>query len=376
MAHFEAQRRRLPSLDGWRAVAIALVLLSHFEAARGFPTPSWWSLAFQGELGVRMFFVISGLLITYLLLIEADRSGRVSLRSFYTRRALRILPVYFLYLGVVATLAIAGLYADTTTAWIGSLTFTRNLMGRTESLTGHYWSLAVEEQFYLIWPVTLVVLGLWRRPRVAAVLLLIPIVACPILRTGIVQAHWPNPFIARGLNVFSIAVHADSLAVGCLGAFIFWRCRDRLTRLASRTTLSGALIVFVVAAASERRVGAAEPLLPLIESLAILCVMYVTIERRRGGLYRLLNAKPIVWLGVLSYSLYVWQTLFLSYAAGPTLSSLAVYDWRVWWLAALVCACASYYIVERPILAVRDKLRDQVNRSPVTPMLQQDVAHP
>src|SRR3954467_5480457 len=101
MPHLESKWPRLPSLDGWRAVAIALVVLSHFEAARGFPAPSWWSLAFQGNLGVRMFFVISGLLITYLLLIEADRSGRVSLRAFYMRRALRILPVYFLYLGVV-----------------------------------------------------------------------------------------------------------------------------------------------------------------------------------------------------------------------------------------------------------------------------------
>src|SRR6185437_12133635 len=84
------QPARLPSLDGWRAVAIALVLLSHFTATRGFTPPPWWDRVFQGNLGVRIFFVISGLLITYLLLLEADRRGRPSLRSFYTRRVLRI----------------------------------------------------------------------------------------------------------------------------------------------------------------------------------------------------------------------------------------------------------------------------------------------
>src|ERR1051325_1541143 len=80
------QPARLPSLDGWRAVAIALVVLSHFTAVRGPAPPAWWPQVFQGNLGVRIFFVISGLLITYLLLVEADRRGRPSLRAFYTRR--------------------------------------------------------------------------------------------------------------------------------------------------------------------------------------------------------------------------------------------------------------------------------------------------
>src|SRR5947207_1759718 len=167
------QPTRLPSLDGWRAVAIAMVVMSHFTAVRGFSPPAWWTQAFQGNLGVRIFFVISGLLITYLLLLEAERRGRPSLRSFYTRRVLRIFPVYFLYLGVVVGLTLAGLYTDTATAWIGSLPFTRNFIGQTQSLTGHYWSLAVEEQFYLVWPITLVALRLWERPRTAIGLLMI-----------------------------------------------------------------------------------------------------------------------------------------------------------------------------------------------------------
>jgi peptidoglycan/LPS O-acetylase OafA/YrhL len=352
--------QRLPSLDGWRAVAIAIVVLSHFEAARGFPAPAWWSRVFPGTVGVRVFFVISGLLITYLLLLEVDRRGRVSLRSFYVRRALRILPVYVLYLGVIGVVTAAGWYADTRTAWIGALTFTRDFIGRTDSLTGHYWSLSIEEQFYFLWPITLVALQLWRRPRLAAGLLIVPIVCCPIFRTGIVQAAWPNPWVARGLNVFSIAVHADSLAVGCLGAIVLWRYRDRLKHAASSAILAVALIVFVGAAMSEGQLGSADALLPLIESVAVLCAIWVTIDVQSGTIFRVLNSKPVVWVGVLSYSLYVWQTLFIGYAAGRKLSVLPVYDWRVWWLGALLCACASYYLVERPVLRIRDRWRDRL----------------
>ncbi len=350
---------RLPSLDGWRAVAIMLVILSHFTATKGFVPPWWWTPVFQGSLGVRMFFVISGFLITYLLLLEADRRGDASLRAFYTRRALRILPVYFLYLGVVATLVAVGLYTDTATTWIGSLTFTRNFTGRSDSLTGHYWSLSVEEQFYLIWPVTLVALKLWRRPRLAAGILLIPVVFCPILRTGIVQAHWPNQWVARALNVFSTAIYADSLAVGCLGAFAYRACRGRLKTAASGPALGVALAVFVLAAAIDGRSGVSGTgaILPLISAIALLCAILVTVERPAGRIYWLLNARPVVWLGVLSYSLYVWQELFVSYSAGPKLSVSPVYDWRVWWMPAIACACASYYAVERPILRLKDRLR-------------------
>jgi peptidoglycan/LPS O-acetylase OafA/YrhL len=347
---------RLPSLDGWRAAAILLVVLSHFTATRGFPEPWWWTRVFQGNLGVRIFFVISGLLITYLLLAEADRRGRPSLRSFYTRRVLRIFPVYFFYLGVLLLLVAAGLYSDTATTWIGSLTFTRNLMGKADSLTGHYWSLSVEEQFYLVWPIMLVTLRLWKRPRLAVALLCVPIVLCPVFRTGIVQARWPNRWIIAAMNGFSTTMYADSLAVGCLGAYIYRAYRERLAR-ATFVNLAVAFAVFVAASAATGRAGSFEPLLPLIQAVAVLFLILATIERRTGLAYRALNTALAVQLGVLSYSLYVWQELFISWSAGPKLSTLPVYDWRVWWLPALACACVSYYVIERPILRIRDRYR-------------------
>src|ERR1035438_9732252 len=118
---------RLPSLDGWRAVSIVLVLGGHTI----FTTElrSLFSWTFDGNLGVRCFFLISGLLITWLLILEHDRTRRVNLWHFYARRALRILPVYLAFLLVIALLVHFTPYHLSRTEWIGNLTFTRNFLG-------------------------------------------------------------------------------------------------------------------------------------------------------------------------------------------------------------------------------------------------------
>src|SRR5204863_8650275 len=130
-------------------------------------------------------------------------------------------------------LPLAGLYADTTTAWLASLTFTRNFIGKNDSLTGHYWSLAIEEQFYLLWPTMLVALRLWERRRLAIGLLSVPIVLCPFCRSDMIRTWWQSPLASRALNAYSTFLYSDSLAVGCLGAFAFWAYRDQLRRASS-----------------------------------------------------------------------------------------------------------------------------------------------
>jgi peptidoglycan/LPS O-acetylase OafA/YrhL len=89
----------------------------------------------------------------------------------------------------------------------------------------------------------------------------------------------------------------------------------------------------------------------------IMLAIWVTVERRIGVAYRVLNAAPVAWLGVLSYSLYIWQQLFLGRFAGPRLSALPLYDWRVWWIPAIAAAVVSYYAIERPILRLRERFR-------------------
>jgi len=360
---------QIPSLNGWRAVAILLVMLDHAKFTVGFPIdrlPGWALVLFeQGNLGVRIFFVLSGLLITHLLLREAEGSGAVSLGQFFLRRCLRILPVYLLYLGVLASLGAMNVYAsESNICWIGALTFTRNMVGPISSYTGHFWSLAVEEQFYLIWPLCLVACTLWRYPHLASRILLVPICLCPLIRMGAFGIYADGEFPGRILGGNSILVYADSLAMGCLGAF--WIRRMPVRKPLARPTFLFAAAMGVVAIGAGwtapsgwggRVLGA---FIPSVQAAAILIAMWISTQHRNGVAFRILNAAPMNKLGVLSYSLYIWHVLFLCNLSGSSLRAL-LYDWRSWWLAALATAALSYYAVERPLL----RLKRRVNPRPL-----------
>src|SRR5580692_2987014 len=137
---------RLQSIDGWRAVSIILVLGGHLHFSNAFPAADervvgWF---FDGNWGVRFFFVISGFLITHLLLQEHAKNGFISLRHFYLRRAYRILPVCIAYLIV---LGVFTQYSQSASMWLANFTFTTNFVETHHpSPTTHLWSLGVEEQ--------------------------------------------------------------------------------------------------------------------------------------------------------------------------------------------------------------------------------------
>src|SRR5579872_915461 len=140
---------RIPSLDGLRAISIALVFLGHIVATRGAPQ-ALNPFIHVGNLGVKVFFVISGFLITTLLLKEYSRTGRVSLRGFYTRRTLRIFPAFYTYVGIIIILHLLGFVALRENDLIHAITYTMNYQVTREWELNHLWSLAVEEQFYLL----------------------------------------------------------------------------------------------------------------------------------------------------------------------------------------------------------------------------------
>src|SRR5580704_3843554 len=154
--------RHIPTLDGWRALAILLVIAHHAGTAFYGEKEYYASSPTRfGIWGVPVFFGLSGILITKLLLEEFDRTGAISLKNFYIRRAFRILPPASLYVLCVAALGLV----VSRTEFVGSLLFFRNYLPDSIAglYTAHFWSLAVEEHFYLIWPGLLVWLGVRRR---------------------------------------------------------------------------------------------------------------------------------------------------------------------------------------------------------------------
>ena len=348
---------RIPSLDGWRALAILLVLGDHACYATGFPDEGWdWiGKVFHGNLGVRIFFVLSGFLISLLMLRETDKHGTLNLPRFWCRRIFRIFPVYFAYLGSLGILSIGGLYADSASSWIGSLSFTRNMVGQGKSATVHLWSLAVEEQFYLIWPLAFLLLKLWKRPALYLGLLIVPVLVCPMIRGWCISAQPGGDLLSRLFGERSILMYADSLAVGCIGAWFAWRLPNggEWRRIHSGLWIGG-IAVIGLSRWTSLGVGSFDALLPSIQALAIMGCIWLSASDG-SPLYRLLNCRLLVILGLLSYSVYIWHVLFLGHFVGSPMQNWVSHDWRVWLVPSLLVAASSYHFLEMPVLKLRQK---------------------
>jgi peptidoglycan/LPS O-acetylase OafA/YrhL len=322
---------RIPSLDGARAISIGLVIVAHLELVRY--VPGLWRLD-MGNLGVRVFFVISGFIITTLLLTELHRAGSVSLVSFFRRRIFRILPAYYIFLGIVMLLAaFRGGAATWTTVWPATI-FVSDYV-TVPLVVSHTWSLAVEEQFYVLWP-ALFLFGL-RKSYFGCIAILF---VAPLFRLLADIGLWPTD------PRYAFECVADSLAVGCLLAIL----RDRLwdnsvyRKFVSSPLSLLPLLAAIILIAVEQDKGAiyeTAGLSTLNVGIAIALDRYMRVPGSMIG--RLLNLAPIVWLGFLSYSLYLWQQVF-AWAPLPTFLKL---------LFMLGCAALSYYAIERPFQRLR-----------------------
>jgi peptidoglycan/LPS O-acetylase OafA/YrhL len=251
-------------------VAILAVLVHHTMKACGFD--GW--LMWRGAMGVDIFFAISGLLITSQLLENSN------LKHFYIRRAFRILPPAMLYLAVVFALGLIG-----RTEVMQCLLIHRNYTDGTV-FGGHFWSLSLEEQFYLVWPLILVFAG-ERAPGVA-----FAVIVCVGAWRGFALSHESLWYIRTELR-------CDGLLWGCLSAF--WLRREIVKP--RQWQCIGLMLMAVVIWASPVFL----PVMPLFVTLAVLG----TVQQPSWQLSRLLESKPLVWIGQRSYGIYLWQQLFI-----------------------------------------------------------------
>ena len=333
--------KRLRALDGLRAISIAAVLLGHLSGTRGFPKLELEPVAGDyANLGVVMFFVISGFLITTLLLEEYQQFGGISLRLFYARRVLRLFPAFLLFIVFLMTIQQLGAIRLNPSDLLSAMTYTVNFRQGSSWYIGHLWSLSVEEQFYLLWPAVLVVAGYRRAVWVAGAMILIS----PVARLFAVQHHLPG-------SIFPCV--ADSLACGCLLAL----CGDRLrlqvwyTRLIASPYFVPATVI-VILLCSRLRVY----LVGIVFGVCVINILMSAIVHRcvlmRSKMSDFLAAPVLVGVGVLSYSLYLWQQFFLNRTA-----SWVICQFPLNIVLAMLAASASYYLVERPLNGFRKNLR-------------------
>jgi peptidoglycan/LPS O-acetylase OafA/YrhL len=334
--------RRLPSLDGIRGVAILLVMLSHAEMTEGMPTIEW--VARLGDFGVKVFFVLSGFLITTLLVNERRRSGRIALGRFVIRRAFRIFPAAYVFIVCILAAAALGWVTLRPGDALHAFTYTMNDAVAPGWWLGHLWSLSIEEQFYVAWP-----LVLWLfRPRSAAYVAMATIVVVPVMRAGIIM--W-FPGLEEGIERGFISA-VDGFAGGGLLAIL----RHRLERhdlymrvLRARWVMALVPMALILNLFEHHPIAFYVVLQPMIYLMLALCLHRSQIAPD-GAVGQMLNWRPLAWLGSISYSLYLWQQPFLAPSGHGLLRSLPVAC-----LLAVLCAWVSFHLVERPFLRLRER---------------------
>ncbi len=352
-------KHRIPSLDGLRAISIFLVLISHSEST--YPHQNRWvnfllTIFGNGSLGVLIFFVISGFLITTLLLNEYEKTGTISLTQFYLRRAFRIFPAFYCYLSFIFGLWMIGIIHLDWLDFGAAALFLRNYGGlfihsnsSGDWFIAQTWSLAVEEQFYWLWPVCL----LFVKPQRAVLITVVLILLAPFIRTA---EYFAMPATREQIPIM-LHTRMDSLMTGCLIAFLYknMRFQGLLKSLYQRhIPLLAAVFMFAISALLNNRFRGiySLPIGWTLENISAALILLWAIDNASSKVGIFLNSRLLTHLGVISYSLYLWQQLFLT-----KLIPLSFDKFPFSLVLCILAAEFSYFVVERPILSWRQRLK-------------------
>lgn len=347
-----APHPRLRGLDGVRALSVGMVIATHaglygpygfaYEDPRG---PARLVSLVHGITGVSVFFVLSGYLITTLLLEEQRRYGHIDRVAFYARRFLRIMPVYFVFLLVLFGLNRAGLIPLSRSALVYAGLYATNFVHRVDYYgeLGHTWSLAVEEHYYLVWPLLLSIAPFkWVRVLVALMLgasvaLYLGFTFTTPLRAEYFTEYWTMP-AAMGILVGS----GLALLRGAPTGPPAW-LRD------APTWVLGLGVVLYAAPLWWPTPWLKMVLFPL--DLGVALLLHQLLESKDSRLVNFLELRPLRYLGTISYGLYLWQGLFLR--TGPNDSTLWFQQPPINGLLVLPVAIVSYHAVEKPFLRLK-----------------------
>jgi peptidoglycan/LPS O-acetylase OafA/YrhL len=339
---YALKQANLPSIDGLRAVAVMLVVLYHF------------GLRINGGLGVTIFFVVSGFLITWLLLKEESKWGGISLRLFYLRRSLRIFPAFYAFwflvvviLGVMAGKPVVWPHAITAFFYVGN--YYQAIANEWVTPLFHTWSLAIEEQFYLLWPAAFIALRN-NASRVRALLVGIPCI-------------WAYRLLLVWLGVgeqyiyASLETRADHLLIGCLLALLLYEnMAGRLWSVLSASSWSIFITFSLLAISSAVTVVRGylyrDTLGFIVDPLLTVVLLVQAMSLAPGWL----NWAPVRYVGRISYSVYLYHMLAVALAAKLFGKLPLIIHLTGAVILVLLAASLSYYVIERPVLKLKDRI--------------------
>lgn len=345
-------KNHFPSLDGWRAVAIILVVVGHsaFTVPKTSIYNQFVSTFIYASCGVRIFFVLSGFLITSLLIKEYIKHKKINIKHFFIKRTLRIFPVLYLYL---LTLFIINYIYDLDLKldyFLGPLLYVNNFNIFKETwLTGHTWSLAVEEQFYLIWPFIFFYLSSKAWKFCLAMILSIPFLN--------IWWHYNPTFQQIALRPF--IANADAIFTGSLFAILSFKGFFNKNQKIWSNKLSISVTPFIVLTIyyfmSRGIFG--KVLLPFGSITLNVFIVFLLLQSMLNSntfIYRFLNRNFMVKIGLISYSLYIWQQLFIiPFNFYPNLKSWFIFPLNI--LFSFLMAYISYHFFEKYFLQMKSK---------------------
>lgn len=361
-------KNRVLELTGLRCIAVTMVVLGHAERTLRDGYAGWLSplkLFANGAQGVLIFFVLSGFLITGLLQKEHHATGRISLAQFYMRRVLRIWPACYVFVFTIALLAHFGMldinWRQIAFAALHVWNYSELLgLGPTNTLhldgswyLGHFWSLALEEQFYWFWPPLLIFVLRRKSDR----LLLAIILIIPLIR---IASYVAAPGL-RGQLGMMLHTGVDPILIGCYAALNREKISSILNAWRYSTlavTLATLFLFFIVPIIASKVGGYWSATYGATIEAIIVAILIITIcDSKDFWLSRILRTKPFVFIGTISFSLYLWQQLFNHIGAPGTLA----FPFNI--LQALAVATLSYWIVETPFLRLKDRQKARESQS-------------
>jgi len=345
-----------PSLDGLRGLAILMVILPHFGALHFLKGTG---IFIDSIIGVHIFFVLSGFLITTLLLKEKLRTGKISLSHFYLRRILRIVPVVYLFLVVLIILNTCyGLHIPLID-FVASFLFFKNFPLRNEPYTAHLWTLAVEAQFYITFPLLLSYSVNKYFITALSIVIVVPVVA--ILgdyHTGFLFAGPAITFFTK-LMMYAFWKGPVIILIGSVFAILTFK--NIIKPISSKAGFFLGFILLVIAIVIHTKTFLFYSKYVSEYISAILIAWAIVMSANAKSLLSIvLQNRALVRIGIISYSLYVWQELFIGTNTWqPWMMALNGYPAYVIVLVKLAAtfaiAFASYYLFESKFLKLKKK---------------------
>lgn len=335
-----------PSLNGLRGISIIMVVLMHLSLSGNY----FYLTIFNGGLGVGIFFVLSGFLITTLCLKEQKQTGTLLLKDFYVRRLLRIFPVAYLYILVVFLL---NYFYHSPAAWFqyaGAICYILNFSyfrkNQNAPELNHMWSLAVEEQFYIIFPFILkksYKAFFW---SIIFIVVILPLICC-------VQEMY-KPLSNGVLYYFThYFIKFQSIAVGCLLSMLAFDKKLNFKWLLQYKLTGNLIAIFLILYLGfDQFYSVKSMFINLIISVLVAYIIITNIIPSTDFIYKFLNNRFLSLLGVLSYSVYIWQQMFV-FGSSKWPHWLVTYPSNL--IFIIIVPCLSYFFYEKYFLKLKTR---------------------